>query len=561
MPLDAVDVATRALPVQRAARSATPPARAHATSDDERPAPDEVPTQRVTRRATRRTLRAADRAAGAARDATLPEPAAPEPAAPDTAAPDTAGPAPDRGPRTGQPVPGSGRRARRARAVEPASSGAAPDDAPAPGDADHAEDGPAAPAVSRSRRRRAATAAGPERAAGAPDGVLVDVVVIGAGQAGLSAAYQLRKAGLVPVGDRGWEDAAATFVVLDDAPAPGGAWQHRAPGLRVMDAHGVHDLPGMPLLVPDPAESAARAVPYYFAQYEEAFGLHVQRPVTVTRVEDAGERLTVTSHLVDAPEATVRWHARGLVNASGTWRKPFWPAYPGREVFTGRQLHSRDVRDPAELADGHVVVVGGGTSAVQLLLALARVTTTTWVTRRPPLWRDAQFTPEVGRAAVALVDERTRAGLPPGSIVSVTGLPLTDEYRAGIAAGVLRARPPFSRLTPDGVAWDGPPPSHDAVDPAAPDDEARALGAWVDGPDEVAARTVVWATGYRPALDHLTPLRLRASGGGVVMDGTRVVADPRVHLVGYGPSASTIGANRAGRDAVRALLEHLTLPG
>jgi hypothetical protein len=42
------------------------------------------------------------------------------------------------------------------------------------------------------------------------------------------------------------------------------------------------------------------------------------------------------------------------------------------------------------------------------------------------------------------------------------------------------------------------------------------------------------------------------------MDGTRVVADPRIHLVGYGPSASTIGANRAGKAAARevvALLE------
>ena len=41
------------------------------------------------------------------------------------------------------------------------------------------------------------------------------------------------------------------------------------------------------------------------------------------------------------------------------------------------------------------------------------------------------------------------------------------------------------------------------------------------------------------------------------MDGTRVVAEPRLHLVGYGPSASTIGANRAGPSAVRALLRTL----
>ncbi len=50
----------------------------------------------------------------------------------------------------------------------------------------------------------------------------------------------------------------------------------------------------------------------------------------------------------------------------------------------------------------------------------------------------------------------------------------------------------------------------------------------------------------RAAIDHLAPLRLREPGGGIRMEGTRAAADPRVHLVGYGPSASTIGANRAG---------------
>ena len=514
-------------------------------------------------RVTRRSLRAAERAAQVSDEPTPP----PAPPAPDVDVPpgdpvDSA-PIPDEPtPEAPVPVPDEpARRSRRRRAVDPTRRSS--------GTTDGTTDGTTGPTPA------------------AAQVVDVDVVVVGAGQAGLSAAYHLHKAGLVPVGDRGWQEAAATFVVLDDAPAPGGAWQHRPPGMRVADAHGVHDLPGMPLLVPDPQESAARAVPYYFAQYEEAFGLHVQRPVTVTRVEDApdeptadgaGRRLLVTSELVGDPAARVVWRTRGLVNASGTWRKPFWPAYPGRAAFRGRQVHSRDVRDPAGLAGGHVVVVGGGTSAVQLLLALAEVTTTTWVTRRPPAWRTSELTPELGRAAVALVEERTRAGLPPGSIVSVTGLPLTDAYRAGIASGVLLSRPVFSRIVAEGVVWDDPvpPPVPVPVEPravavgggsaspgrapqaAAPEPEPG-LGGWTDGPGFVEARTIVWATGYRPALDHLAPLRLRGSHGGIVMSGTQVAADPRLHLVGYGPSASTIGANRAGRDAVRALLATLAL--
>ena len=155
-----------------------------------------------------------------------------------------------------------------------------------------------------------------------------------------------------------------------------------------------------------------------------------------------------------------------------------------------------------------------------------------------------EFTPEHGRESVSQVDARTRAGLPPASVVSVTGLPLTPAYRAGIESGVLRARPVFDRIVPDGVECDHP-------------DEAA--DGWMTGPAHVPARTLLWATGFRASLDHLAPLGLRAPGGGIVMDGTQVVADPRVQLVGYGPSASTIGANRAGREAVRNLPRTLGL--
>ncbi len=68
---------------------------------------------------------------------------------------------------------------------------------------------------------------------------------------------------------------------------------------------------------------------------------------------------------------------------------------------------------------------------------------------------------------------------------------------------------------------------------------------------------ILWATGFRPAVDHLAPLKLREAGGGIRAEDTRAVRDGRVHLVGYGPSASTIGANRAGRTAVRSVMRLL----
>jgi cation diffusion facilitator CzcD-associated flavoprotein CzcO len=261
-------------------------------------------------------------------------------------------------------------------------------------------------------------------------------------------------------------------------------------------------------------------VPAYFAAYEREFDLDVRRPVRVTGVERAADRLLVRT-------GDGEWAARAVINATGTWRTPFRPHYPGQETFRGRQPHTADYRGPAGFAGARVVVVGGGTSAVQLLTEIADVATTTWVTRRPPVFRDGPFTPEYGREVVAAVDERVRAGLPPRSVVSVTGLANTPAVLAARARGVLRRLPMFDRITPDGVAW-------------------------ADG-RFVPADVILWCTGWRASLDHLAPLALREPGGGIRMAGTRVVAEPRLHLVGYGPSASTVGANRAGRQAVREI--------
>lgn len=345
------------------------------------------------------------------------------------------------------------------------------------------------------------------------------MVVVGAGQAGLSSAYFLRLRGFEP---------ESGFVVLDGAPGPGGAWQHRWPTLRMRNVHGVHDLPGLAKDPPDPDAPAAEALPPYFADYERHFDLPIHRPARVHAVRyGADDRL-----LVDSSAGT--WATRTLINATGTWERPFRPTYPGAYDFHGRQLHTVDYRGPGEFAGQHVVVVGGGTSAVQLLAEISDVATTTWVTRRPPRFHEGPFTPEDGRAAVAVVDRAVRAGQVPGSVVGLTGLTLTPDARAARDRGVLTRLPMFDRLTPDGVAWD-------------------------DG-SSVRADAIVWCTGFRSAIDHLAPLRLRAPGGGIKLDGTQVVADPRIHLVGYGPSASTIGATRAGRAAVRDIRKHLGRP-
>ena len=349
-----------------------------------------------------------------------------------------------------------------------------------------------------------------------------DVVVIGAGQAGLSAAYHLKRRGLPPV---------SGFVVLDRSPEPGGAWQFRWPSLTLSTVNRIHDLPGMrfaDVLEPGSDEvGAAVAVPRYFAEYERAFELPVQRPVNVTVVCDRGDRFQIETDRFDLS-------ARGIINATGTWESPYIPEYPGRERFRGRQLHTRDYRTAGEFAGLHVVVVGAGISAIQLLDEVSRVTTTTWVTRRPPEFRTGPFDEAAGRAAVAMVEERVRQGLPPRSVISVTGIPMSPAVEAMRARGVLERRPMFSEIVEHGVRW--------------------------EAGDFIRADVILWCTGFRSSLDHLAPLMLREPDGGIVMTGrlaTQVAKNPRVHLVGYGPSASTIGANRAGGAAAQELMAYL----
>nr|WP_199701094.1 FAD-dependent oxidoreductase [Jiangella rhizosphaerae] len=350
----------------------------------------------------------------------------------------------------------------------------------------------------------------------------MDVVVIGAGQAGLSTAYHLRRLGV-------------SFVVLDGADGPGGAWASRPPTLTMAKVHGVFDLPGVRRAAAAGEDSApaSEVVGRYYAGYERRFDLPVLRPVRVTSVESLDDgRL-----LVRAADGRT-WSARAVANATGTWTRPHWPYYPGASTFHGRQLHSSQYRGPSSFAGQRVIVVGGGHSAAHVLSEVADVAASvTWVTRRPPEFRYDEFSPEVGRAVIADVEARVRAGLPPLSVVAVTGLGYTEVVREAMAKGVLNPRPMFTRLVPGGVEF----------------------------PDGTVAEAdvIVWATGFRAALGHLAPLHLREPGGGVRMDGTRVVRDPRVHLVGYGPSASTVGANRAGREAaleIKELLES-SLPG
>lgn len=386
----------------------------------------------------------------------------------------------------------------------------------------------------------------------------VDVLVIGAGQAGLSAAYHLQRRGFVPAtrahaGDR-------TFIVLDAEAGPGGAWRHRWESLKMATINGIYELPGY-AVPPAAPESASRDVlPAYFGDYEDRFLLDVQRPVRVKRVchaypsyqpsypayrpshppyqpshpqpQPQGEGETESpQYRFDVDTDHGRWHARYVINATGTWTRPYWPSYPGQATFAGRQLHVHDYVSADEFAGQRVVIVGAGISATQLLEEISHVADTFWVTRREPEWVD-HFTQPAIIAALAEAEERVRQGLPPQSIVRVTGMHRTPWIERAEARGVLVRHPMFTRIEPTGVRMP-------------------------DGTLE-PADAILWATGFRAELRHLAPLGLRTPEGGIRVANGRSVDEPHLFVIGYGPSQSTVGANRAGRDAVRAILAEWT---
>ncbi|MBM7506097.1 FAD-dependent oxidoreductase [Agromyces aurantiacus] len=379
----------------------------------------------------------------------------------------------------------------------------------------------------------------------------VKVAVIGAGQAGLSVAYYLRRFELV---------ADEDFVMLDRAPGPGGAWQHRWSSLRLGTAHRVNDLPGMGELGLS-FETAERALPAkevvadYYGRFEEHYDLRVRRPVNVRRVSNDGVDLRIEYEDL-SPQPIEELRTRGffarrrrtfqepetpsaprgelrtqfLVNATGTWGSPFVPYYPGMSEFRGRHLHTSDFVSAEDFRDQHVVVVGGGTSAIGFMLELEPVAAgLTWVSRRPIDWLDRQeLDLEGASAAVSRQDEAARAGRALPSIVSGTGVPKSRRIAAGIERGLLHARPMFDRIEADRVVWN-------------------------DG-SSARADAIIWATGFRPELRHLAPLRLREKAGGIAVGQGAAWQDPRVFLAGYGPQASTIGASRAGRMIARQIM-------
>ncbi|MDS1269095.1 ArsO family NAD(P)H-dependent flavin-containing monooxygenase [Lipingzhangella sp. LS1_29] len=350
----------------------------------------------------------------------------------------------------------------------------------------------------------------------------VDVAVVGAGQAGLAAGYHLRRTGL-------------DFVLLDDQPQPGGAWQHYWDSLRLFSPAAHSPLPGWWMPEQPGAEfPTARHVVDYLSAYEQRYQLPIYRPVRVATVHERGPRLELTTD-------QGLWRTRAVISATGTWSHPHVPRYPGGDTYQGRQLHTVHYRSGHEFEGQRVVIVGGGNSAAQILAEVSQYAETLWVARREP-----RFMPDDidGRVLfdVATRSMATRAqGMDDTVDVSRLGdIVMVPSVRAARSRGVLKAHPMFEALTSTGVVWG-------------------------QGREQWACDAVIWCTGFRPALGHLAGMDLFDVSGHIPTTGTRAHHDPRVHLLGYGDwtgraSSTIIGAGRTAKAAVRELAERVGPP-
>jgi putative flavoprotein involved in K+ transport len=187
------------------------------------------------------------------------------------------------------------------------------------------------------------------------DGGHYETVIVGGGQAGLAAGYHLKKRG-------------RPFLILDAQERIGDSWRTRWDSLRLFTPAKYDGLPGMRFPAPGWSFPTKDEMGDYLESYAERFALPARTGVTVERLSRDGDRF-----LVEADE--LRVEADRVIVASGAHRVAKVPDFAGDLDPRVRQLHSSEYRNPEQLREGPVLVVGAGNSGAEIAFELARTHT------------------------------------------------------------------------------------------------------------------------------------------------------------------------------------------
>lgn len=179
-----------------------------------------------------------------------------------------------------------------------------------------------------------------------------DTIVIGGGQAGLTTGYYLKQ-------------HQQNFVILDASDRIGDSWRARWDSLRVFTPARFNALPGMPFPAPPHSFPTKDETADYLEQYAAHFDLPVQSGVWVERLSKQDGRFV-------AQAGDRRFEAENVIVAMSTYQIPHVPSF-AQELDPGIvQLHSSEYRNPSQLKDGRVLVVGAGNSGSEIAMEVAR---------------------------------------------------------------------------------------------------------------------------------------------------------------------------------------------
>jgi putative flavoprotein involved in K+ transport len=345
-----------------------------------------------------------------------------------------------------------------------------------------------------------------------------DAVVIGAGQAGLSAGYHLAQRGV-------------KFVILDAAEKVGGSWRNRWDSMRLFTPSGHDGLPGTKFPARNGYQFPSRdEMVSYLEQYAERHRLPVEAGVLVDGLFREGDSLVVTS-------GSRRYVADNVIVCVGAHRRPKVPAFAPQLDPRILQMHSRDYRNPSQLRDGDVLVVGPGNSGADIALDLRAAGFPTYLSGEHP--GQLPFRIEKGRALFPAIWFAWTHVLNRKRFVGRRALP---KIEAG--------HEPLIRVKSvdlDNAGVQRTPRTTGVVDGQPQLSDGRVL--------DVA--NVIWCTGFRHdhdwiALDGLDPDNPLPNDRGVVRD------QPGVYVLGqpfqFAFNSHTVGG--VGRDAAY-VVKHL----
>jgi putative flavoprotein involved in K+ transport len=344
-----------------------------------------------------------------------------------------------------------------------------------------------------------------------------ETVIIGGGQAGLSVGYHLTRR------DR-------RFVILDANQRIGDAWRKRWDSLRLFTPARYDGLPGWPFPAPAWSFPTKDEVADYLEAYAARFDLPVRTGVRVDRLSREADRYVVAA-------GKNRYEADHVVVASSPYQRPRIPVF-ARELDPGIvQLHSSEYRDPSQLREGGVLVVGAANSGAEIALEVSR-THQTWLSGRHPgqepfrpgsRW-DRLLLPVVWFMASHVLTVKTPIGRMVRQKFHVEG----GRHSRGL---------PLARVRPKDITAAG-------IERVPRTAGARGGLPVLEDGRELEVANVIWCTGFVPDFAWID-LPVFAENGGPVHDRGVVESEPGLYFLGlvflYALASSLVGG--VGRDA------------